>query len=73
VIPRPSSTSQYLSSRSLSPRENKPLVQARAAGLPIGILSSSDYPSLNPGYWVIVSRVFDTGTVTCAGLRARVR
>jgi cell division septation protein DedD len=32
--------------------------QLRVAGIPAAILWSSDYPSLNPGYWVTYSGVF---------------
>ena len=43
------------------PREEADKVSAelRTAGLPAGVLFSSDYPSLNPGYWVTFSGVFD--------------
>ena len=34
--------------------------EARAAGLDAGILNSSDYGSLNPGYWVVFSGTYDS-------------
>lgn len=34
--------------------------QARADGLDAGILNSSDYGSLNPGYWVVFSGTYDS-------------
>jgi len=34
--------------------------RARADGLDAGILNSSDYGSLNPGYWVVFSGTYDS-------------
>jgi hypothetical protein len=34
--------------------------QLRAAGLPAGVLWSSDYPSLRPGYWITYSGRFSS-------------
>ncbi len=34
--------------------------EARAAGLDAGVLHSSDYGSLNPGYWVVFSGTYDS-------------
>ena len=44
------------------PEAERMVGQVHAAGFPAAILSSSDYPSLNPGYWVTYSGVFDTGS-----------
>jgi hypothetical protein len=38
----------------------KVATQLRAAGFPASIVLSSDYPSLNPDYWMTLSGVFDT-------------
>jgi SPOR domain len=42
--------------------------QARAAsaGLDAGVLNSSDYSSLRPGYWVVFSGTFDTSQEAAA-------
>jgi hypothetical protein len=42
--------------------------QLRAAGMPAAILWSSDYPSLNPGYWVTYSGEFDSSQAAAAHL-----
>jgi hypothetical protein len=55
--------------------------QLRAQGLPAAILWSSDYPSLNAGYWVTYSGMFDSeraatehlNKVRAAGFLGRVR
>jgi hypothetical protein len=45
--------------------------QAKAAGLPkAGILVSSTYPSLHPGYYVVFSGVYRTAAKAAAGLSA---
>jgi len=53
----------------------------RTAGIPAAVLWSSDYPSLNPGYWVTYSGVFESEqsatshltSLTQAGFNGRVR
>ena len=42
---------------------------ARQAGLPrVGVLVSSDYPSLHPGYYVLFSGVYATGSQAAAAV-----
>jgi hypothetical protein len=45
--------------------------RARSQGLPqAGVLNSSDYSSLRPGYWVAFTGVYDTEAEAEAGLPA---
>ena len=45
--------------------------QAKRAGLKVvGVLASSDYSSLHPGYFVVFSGIYDTQAEAAAGLSA---
>jgi hypothetical protein len=36
--------------------------QAVRRGIPAGVLNSSDYSTLNPGYWVVFAGQFDSSS-----------
>jgi hypothetical protein len=58
-------TAIVASAKSLGPAEQKKS-QLQSSGQPAGILTSSDYSSLNPGYYVVFSGVFQSQSAAAA-------
>jgi len=61
--------------RSVPKSEGRATAEAEARraisqGLPqVGVLDSSDYSSMRPGYWVVFSGIYDTKAQALGGLQ----